>query len=209
MEIRLLGAIEASVDDRPVALGPPQQRAVLAMLALRVNRTVSTDRLIEGLWDERAPASAHKLVQLYVSHLRKLLDGCDAEIVTRGRGYELQLAADRVDAARFERLVTAAADADAPNGEAREALALWRGTALADLADEPFAGAEIRRLEELRMRAAELAIDADLAAGRHGEVIGELETLVRGGSAARAATRTANAGSLSLRAAGRGPEGLP
>ena len=148
------------------------------MLALQVNHTVSTDRLIEGLWDERAPASAHKLVQLYVSHLRKLLDGCDAEIVTRGRAYELQLAADRVDAARFERLVTAAADADAPNGEARAALALWRGTALADLADEPFAGAEIRRLEELRMRAAELAIDADLAAGRHGEVIGELETLV-------------------------------
>ena len=178
MEIRLLGAIEASVNDGAVALGPPQQRAVLAMLALQVNRTVSTDRLIEGLWDERAPASAHKLVQLYVSHLRKLLDGCDAEIVTRGRGYELQLAADRVDAARFERLVTAAADADAPNGEARAALALWRGTALADLADEPFAGAEIRRLEELRMRAAELAIDADLAAGRHGEVIGELETLV-------------------------------
>src|SRR5688572_28243543 len=68
MEIRLLGAIEASVNDRAVALGPPQQRAVLAMLALQVNRTVSTDRLIEGLWDERAPASAHKLVQLYVSH---------------------------------------------------------------------------------------------------------------------------------------------
>ena len=178
MEIRLLGPIEASFDGRPVALGPPQQRAVLAMLALQVNRTVSTDRLIEGLWDERAPPSGHKLVQLYVSHLRKLLDGCEAQIVTRGRGYELQLAADRVDAARFERLVTAAVDADSFNGEARKALALWRGAALADVADEPFAGPEIRRLEELRLRAAELAIDADLAAGRHGELIGELEALV-------------------------------
>ena len=149
------------------------------MLALHVNRTVSSDRLIEGLWDERAPPSAHKLVQLYVSRLRRLLEECEAEIVTRGRGYELRLEADQVDAARFERLVTAAMHTGSSNGAAREALALWRGAALADVADEPFAGAEIRRLEELRMRAAELAIDADLAAGRHGEVIGELETLVR------------------------------
>jgi WD40 repeat protein/DNA-binding SARP family transcriptional activator len=148
------------------------------MLALQVNRTVSTDRLIEGLWEERAPPSAPKLVQLYVSHLRRLLDGCAAEIVTRGRGYELQLGADQVDAVRFERLVAAAVHAGSSNGEGREALTLWRGAPLADVADEPFAGAEIRRLEELRLRAAELAIDADLAAGRHGEVIGELEALV-------------------------------
>jgi WD40 repeat protein/DNA-binding SARP family transcriptional activator len=178
MEIRLLGPIEASLDGRPVALGPPQQRAVLAMLALQVNRAVSTDRLIEGLWDERPPPSAHKVVQLYVSHLRKLLDGCEAEIVTRGRGYELRLEADRVDAARFERLVGAALRAASANGVAREALALWHGAPLADVADEPFAGAEIRRLEELRVRAAELAIGADLAAGRHGEVIGELGALI-------------------------------
>ena len=178
MEIRLLGPIEASFNGRLVALGPPQQRAVLAMLAVQVNRTVSTDRLIDGLWEEHSPPSAHKLVQLYVSHLRKLLDGCEAEIVTRGRGYELQLGADHVDAARFERLVTAAMHADSFNGEAREALSLWRGTPMGDVAFEPFAGAEIRRLEELRMRAAELAIDADLTAGRHGEVILELEALV-------------------------------
>jgi WD40 repeat protein/DNA-binding SARP family transcriptional activator len=178
MEIRLLGPIEASLDGQPVALGPPQQRAVLAMLALQVNHTVSTDRLIEGLWDEQSPPSGHKLVQLYVSRLRKLLDGCEAEIVTRGRGYELRLRADQVDAARFEGLVDAAMRAGSSNGEAREALGLWRGAALADLADEPFAGAEIRRLEELRLRAVELAIDADLAAGRHGDVIGELEALV-------------------------------
>ncbi|HEY7073958.1 MAG TPA: ABC transporter substrate-binding protein, partial [Solirubrobacteraceae bacterium] len=139
------------------------------MLALQLNRTVSTDRLIEGLWGERAPASAAKLVQLYVSQLRKLF-GEEAEIVTRGRGYELRLGADQVDAARFESLVA--------DGDAREALALWRGPALADVADEPFAAAEIRRLEELRLRATELAIDDDLAAGRHRELIGELDALV-------------------------------
>jgi WD40 repeat protein/DNA-binding SARP family transcriptional activator len=179
MQISLLGPVEANFDGRPVALGPPQQRAVLSMLALQVNRTVSIDRLIEGLWGERAPPSAHKLVQLYVSHLRKLLNGCDAEIITRGRGYELRLAADQVDTARFEQLVHAAAHPHrSSNGEARQALALWRGPPLADVADEPFAGPEIRRLEQLRLRAAELAIGADLAAGRHGEVIDELEALV-------------------------------
>jgi peptide/nickel transport system substrate-binding protein len=178
MDIRLLGPIEASLDDGPAPLGPRQQRAVLAMLALQLNRTVSVDRLIEGLWGERAPPSASKLVQLYVSQLRKLL-GDEAEIVTRGRGYELRVAAERVDAARFEGLVAAAADTDgSAAGLAREALALWRGAALADVADEPFAAAEIRRLEELRLRATELAIEGDLAAGRHRELIAELEVLV-------------------------------
>jgi hypothetical protein len=110
------------------------------------------------------------MVQLYVSQLRRALDADGAEIVTHGRGYELRLPADRVDAARFERLLEAA--------QPRAALALWHGEALADVADEPFAAAEIRRLEELRMHAHELAIEADLAAGRHADVIGELEGLV-------------------------------
>src|ERR687888_1805045 len=126
MDIRLLGPIEATLDRGPARLGPRQQRAVLAMLSLAVNRTVSTDRLIEGLWGERAPPSAPKLVQLYVSQLRKLL-GEEAEIVTRGRGYELRLPADRVDVARFESLVVNAANADGSDAAlAREALALWR-----------------------------------------------------------------------------------
>ena len=119
------------------------------------------------------------MVQLYVSQLRKLLRGSEAEILTRGRGYELRLALDRVDAARFERLVAAAEQADgAPNGEARAALALWRGSPLADVAHEPFASAEIRRLEDLRLQAAELAIHSDLVARRHGEVLGELRSLI-------------------------------
>ena len=179
MDIRLLGPIEASLDGRQVVLGAPQQRAVLAMLALEVNQTVSADRLSEGLWGERAPATAPKMVQLYVSQLRKLLRGSEAQILTRGRGYELRLAIDRVDAARFEQLVAAAEHADgAPNGEARAALALWRGSPLADVAHEPFASAEIRRLEDLRLQAAELAIHSDLVARRHGEVLGELRSLI-------------------------------
>jgi DNA-binding beta-propeller fold protein YncE len=110
------------------------------------------------------------MVQLYVSHLRRVLDGNGAGIVTRGRGYELQLSDGDVDAVRFERLVD--------ESRAREALALWRGEPLADVVDEPFAADEIRRLGELRLRAAECAVDADLDAGRYAEVIGELEALV-------------------------------
>ena len=114
------------------------------------------------------------MVQQYVSQLRRALgdggNGDAVEILTRGRGYELRVAPDEVDAARFERLVA--------DGAAREALALWRGPALADVADEPFAAAEIRRLEELRLTALAQAIDAELADGRHRELVGELEGLV-------------------------------
>src|SRR4051794_6939410 len=140
------------------------------MLALDLGRTVSSDRLAEGLWGEEPPPSAPKMVQLYVSRLRRLLEEDGARIVTRGRGYELQLSDGEVDALRFERLI----DASQP----RAALALWHGDPLADVADEPFAAAEIRRLGELRLRATESAIDGDLAAGRHVEVLGELERMV-------------------------------
>ncbi len=156
--------------DRPIELGPRKQRAVLAMLALQVGRTVSTGRLVEGLWGEEPPSSASKMVQLYISHLRPLLEESGARIVTRAGGYELQLSGEEVDAVRFERLLE--------ESRAREALALWRGEALADVAGEPFAAAEIRRLEGLRLEAVERAIDDDLAAGRHAAVIGELEALV-------------------------------
>jgi DNA-binding SARP family transcriptional activator len=134
------------------------------------------------MWGEHPPLSAGKMIQHYASRLRKLLAASGgARIVTRGRGYELRVDPDAVDVRRFERLLAAAAraaEAGEPGGAGREALALWRGPALADLADEPFAAAEIRRLEELRETAAELAIEADLAAGRHREVVGEIEVLV-------------------------------
>jgi eukaryotic-like serine/threonine-protein kinase len=172
MDIQVFGPLQAIVDGRPVALGGVKPRALLAMLALNAGATVSSERLIEGLWGEQPPATATKLVQIYVSQLRKALaaGGDGAEIVTRGRGYELRLGSGDVDARSFERLIAQAAP--------REALALWHGPPLDDVAGEPFAAAEIRRLEELRLAALELAIERDLAAGRHREVIGELETLV-------------------------------
>ena len=171
MDLRLLGPVELRLGDGPVELGPRKQRAVLAMLALRAGRTVPTDALIEGLWGEEPPATAAKMVQLYISHLRPMLNGdSGAQIVTRDRGYQLRLADGEVDAARFERLLE--------GSRAREALALWHGDALEDVAGEPFAAAEIRRLDDLRLRATEMAIDADLAAGRHAAAISELAPLV-------------------------------
>jgi WD40 repeat protein/DNA-binding SARP family transcriptional activator len=172
MDVQVLGPVEASVEGRPIPLGGGKPRALLAMLALNAGSTVSTERLIDGLWGEEPPASAHKLVQVYVSQLRKALaaGGDGAHIVTRRHGYELRVQPDAVDAGRFERLVA--------GGAPREALALWRGPPLDDVADEPFAGAEIRRLEELRLGALELAVDRDLEVGRHREVVGELEALV-------------------------------
>ena len=180
VEIRVLGRVDAIVDGRSLPVKGGKQRAVLAMLALRANRAVAADELIDGLWGDRPPASAAKNVQYYVSQLRKALpsDDSGATIVTRGRGYELQLPADAVDAARFERLVERArreAERGIADGSARGALELWRGAPLADVASEPFAGAEIRRLEELHLRAIELGIDAELAAGGDEEVIARLD----------------------------------
>jgi len=142
------------------------------MLALQAGSPVSTDHLIEGLWGESPPATANKMIQIFVSQVRKALDasGDAGRLVTVGRGYELRIDRDDVDALRFERLLAAQAP--------REALALWRGPPLEELAGEPFAAAEIRRLEELRLAALELAVEQDLVAGRHREVIGELDALV-------------------------------
>src|SRR5215218_2570799 len=183
MQIRVLGHLEVKVDDQPVVLGGPKQRAVLAMLGLEANRAVTADRLIAGLWGEQPPPSAANMVHNYVWRLLRALGGVGgAEIVTRGRGYELRIERELVDVCRLERLVLEAARAteigEPGCGAAREALALFRGDPLADVADEPFAVAEIRRLEELRLTAAELAIDADLAAGRHAELNGEIDALV-------------------------------
>jgi WD40 repeat protein/DNA-binding SARP family transcriptional activator len=169
MLVNLLGPIEAVSVHGAVGLGGAKQRAVLAMLALRTGSTVSAERLIDGLWGEDPPASALKLVQLYVSHLRKAF-GEEDVIVTHGRGYELRLDRHDVDAGRFERLLA--------QGAAREALRLWRGAPLADVAGEPFAAPEIRRLEELHTAALEVAIDQDLDVGRHREVLPEIDGLL-------------------------------
>src|SRR5215203_6355997 len=128
MRLSILGPVEASVDGRPVALGDAKQRAVLAMLGLEANRAVTADRLIEGLWGEQPPPSAANLVHNYVWRLRRALAGDgEAEIVTRGRGYELRIDRELVDVCRLERLVSEAARAAEPGGAAREGLALFRG----------------------------------------------------------------------------------
>lgn len=178
MYFRLLGPLEVSEHERPLALGGVKQRSLLAVLLLHADELVSTDVLIDRLWGATPPATAAKSVQVYVSRLRKALG--DGRLATHGRGYVLHVEPFELDLARFERLADEARGA-APDLAARklgEALALWRGPALADLAYESFAQAEIARLEELRLTVLEQRIDADLACGHHAKLVGELEALV-------------------------------
>jgi class 3 adenylate cyclase/DNA-binding winged helix-turn-helix (wHTH) protein len=179
LRFRVLGSVEVLDGDLPVDLPRRKHRALLAILLLAEGRVVSIDRLVDELWGEDPPATARNSLQNYVSLLRKRL-GPDV-IQTRPPGYELVAAPEQVDLWRFRRLVEQAGDPDpAARAETlREALALWRGPPLADLEYEPFATAEIARLDELRLAAIEARIDADLELGRHAAVIGELETLVR------------------------------
>ena len=138
MEFRVLGSLEVVKDDHPVALGAPKQRALLAVLLLHRGEPVSSDRLIDEIWGEQPPASANKIVQGYVSNLRKLLG--DGLLVTQGRGYRLQIEPGQTDVDRFEALAAegrrALEDGDALTAGAvlREALAVWRGPALGDFA---------------------------------------------------------------------------
>ncbi len=185
MEYRILGDFQVWSGGHEVALGAQKQRALLALLVLRANELVSVDRLIDELWDERPPASAAKVVQVYVSQLRKALGSAGREaIVTRPTGYVVQLEHERLDAYRFERLLADSRKERAAGRPAEaaamleEALGLWRGRALADFAYEPFAQAAIARLEELRLVAIEEQVDAGLALGRHADLVGELEGLV-------------------------------
>ena len=180
MEFRILGPLEATDRGRSIPLGGARQRALLALLLTRANELVSADRLIDELWGERPPRTAANALQFHVSQLRKALGSAGA-IVTREPGYLIQVAPDELDLLRFERLVAEAQECSAAVAAPllREALGLWRGPALADLASEPFAQAETVRLEELRLTALEQRLEADLALGRHAEVVGELEALVQ------------------------------
>ena len=179
MDFRLLGPLEVmSEHDQLIALGGVKQRSVLATLLLQANEVVSTDRLIDQLWGAAPPTTAAKSIQVYVSRLRKALG--EGRLVTHGHGYLLRAEPEELDLARFEQLADEARRGapDSAAGKLREALALWRGPPLADLAYERFAQVEIARLEEMRLAVLEQRIDADLAAGRHAELVGELETLV-------------------------------
>jgi predicted ATPase/DNA-binding SARP family transcriptional activator len=182
MEFRILGPLEASDGGRQVSLGGPKLRALLALLLLHPNEVVPADRLIDELWGEDSPEDAAAALRVNVSRLRKALAG--DVLTTRSPGYVLRVEPDALDLHRFERLVDEgrsllarglAADASV---RLRDALSLWRGSALADFAYESFAQAAIARLEESRLAAVELRIEADLALGGHDELIGELEELV-------------------------------
>jgi DNA-binding SARP family transcriptional activator len=179
VEFRILGPLEVVEAGRPLTLGGPRQRALLAILLTRANDVVSNDRLIDELWGARPPRTAANALQYHVSQLRKMLGPNDA-IVTRDPGYLIRVAPHELDLLRFEQLVEQArrAPADQAARLLHDALNLWRGPALADLMSEPFAQAEILRLEELRLAALELRIETDLALGRHRELVGELEVLV-------------------------------
>jgi DNA-binding SARP family transcriptional activator len=182
MEFRILGPLETWNEGREVSLGGPKQRALLAALLLRANEVVPADRLIDELWGEDSPEDAPTALRVNVSRLRKALP--QDVLTTRSPGYVVRVEPDELDLHRFERLVDEgrsllarglAADA---SERLRDALSLWRGAALADFAYESFAQAAIARLEEIRLAALELRIDADLALGRHHELVGELEALV-------------------------------
>src|SRR3954447_22747384 len=138
MEFRILGPLEVADRGRAVALGGPKQRALLAALLLTPNRGVSVDRLIDALWPTRPPAGAANALQFHVSQLRKLL-GDGAVIVTREPGYLIRIDPDQLDLLRFERFVAAAEGVDAAQASRllTEALELWRGEPLADLAGNP------------------------------------------------------------------------
>ncbi|HEX5618182.1 MAG TPA: BTAD domain-containing putative transcriptional regulator [Solirubrobacteraceae bacterium] len=179
MEFRILGPLEVRADGRAVAVPGAKPRAVLAVLLLNANQAVTPDQLALALWGEDAPAGAINTVQVHISRLRKALGNTEALATTPG-GYRLSLDPDDLDALRFDRLVAEARGMPAADAAAAlaQALALWRGRALEDLAYEPFAQPEIARLEDARIHAHELRFEAKLALGAHAEVIGELELLI-------------------------------
>ncbi|MFL5889421.1 MAG: ATP-binding protein [Solirubrobacteraceae bacterium] len=168
MEFRILGPLEVRSDGRVLDLGGPQRRALLAALLLQPNRVVARDRLVDLLWDDDPPETARKVLQLHVSQLRKAIGR--ERLQTRAPGYLIALGEDELDLARFERLRAA--------GRFDEALALWRGPALADLASQRFIAAEVARLEEMRVACVEERVERALEDGGHAALAGELEALV-------------------------------
>jgi DNA-binding SARP family transcriptional activator len=182
MEFRILGPLEVWDEGREVSLGGPKRRALLAVLLLHPNEVVSADRLIDELWGEDSPERAAAALRVNVSRLRKALP--QDVLTTRSPGYVIRVEPDQLDLARFERLADEGRSLRARGLTAeaserlRDALSLWRGPALMDFDYESFAHAAITRLGEIRLAAVELRIDADLALGRHDELVGELEALV-------------------------------
>ena len=181
MEFRILGPLEVRDGDRTIPLAGGRQRALLMLLLLNANEALSTDRLVEQMWGEDAPTTAPKVVQNHVSQLRRALG--DGMLVTEAFGYALRVEQGSLDLDRFERLLAEGREAlgrgdpEQAGVLLRRALALWRGPPLADVAFEEFAQVEIARLEERRAVALEERVEADLALGRHGDLVAELESL--------------------------------
>jgi DNA-binding SARP family transcriptional activator/predicted ATPase len=182
VDFRILGPLEASDDTGPVNLTGGKQQALLALLLLHAGRVVPMDRLVDDLWGDAVPETAPKMVQIFVSQLRKQLP---ADLLrTRAPGYLVDLRGHSLDLLRFESLMQegrealAQGRADAAATGFRAALALWRGPALGEFV-EPFAVLESSRLEERRLACLEERIEADLALGRHADLVGELDALVQ------------------------------
>jgi YVTN family beta-propeller protein len=168
VEFRVLGPLEVVGDHGPIALHRGKEQALLAFMLLHADEVLPSDRLIDELWGERPPATAPKILQNTVSHLRRALG--DGRIETRPPGYVFHLEPEELDLQRFERL--------AAEGRNDEALALWRGPPLIELREERFADDARRRLEEKRLAVLENRIDGDLGAGRGAQLVPELEQLV-------------------------------
>ena len=190
VEYRVLGNFEVVRDGRPVDLGAFRQRALLALLLTEPNSVFSTDRILDELWGAEGGVDKQNALWVYVSGLRKALEPERAKrtegtiLLTRPPGYLIEVQPDEVDALRFEQMVfegraLAGVDPAAASLVLGEALGLWRGRAFEDFTYEAFAHAEISRLEELRLEAVELRVDADLERGLARELISELESLVR------------------------------
>ena len=187
MDYRILGSIEAIADGAAAELGPPKQRALLAILLMHVGEIVPTDRLIDLLWGERPPRTAGHSIQIYVSDLRKTLEPLagDRVIVTRQPGYQLLAERESIDAHRFERLVEEgtrtleSGDRDRGASLLRQALGLWRGPALSDFAYEEFAQPYIHRLHDLHLDAIEELAAVELEAGRTTDVVPLIDAAIR------------------------------
>ena len=181
-QIRILGPVELWRDGAPVHLGGPRQRALLVLLALHANEVVSSDQLMEQLFGDDAATTSTNAVQAAVSRLRRLLEPETLE--TRDGGYALHLDAEQLDSIRFERLLAegrarlAGGEAAAAASTLRDALSLWRGSPLGDLAALEFAQADMRRLDELRVVALMDRIEAELELGAAQQLVPELESLV-------------------------------
>jgi predicted ATPase/DNA-binding SARP family transcriptional activator len=185
MEFRVLGPLEIAAGSRRLPVSGARERALLAILLIHAGEVVAADRLIEELWGSDIPGNPSNALQVVVSRVRKAIEDPPGagRLVTRKPGYLLDVRPDEVDAGQFARLVAEARQAGAagtPRGLSllEEALGLWRGPAFAEFATDGFAREEIARLEEERARAVELKADAELALGRHAELVGELTALV-------------------------------